>query len=388
MNKNRLIIAAAGSGKTTFIIDDAVRSYKDNILITTYTEANESEIKSKLFSKYKTIPSHISIQTWFSFLIQHGLKPYQGTFNPIMFNHSITGLLLVNIRSGAKYDSNGNIIISDGHPQYWSEDYFQRHYFTKNWKIYSDKLSKLVCKIDKATNYLVSDRISRIYSKIYVDEVQDLAGYDLQFIKSLMKASSSITLVGDPRQVTYLTHNENKFAKYSNGNIKQFLLKECKSLVKDGIDETTLSVSHRNNSAICYYSSKLFSNFSPSLACTCAPCRASQESHTGIYLVHPSDVNSYLAAINPVQLRWSSSIKTNPEFKTFNFGESKGRTFDHVLLYPTSDMKAWVFDNSKSLKDETRAKFYVGLTRARHSAGIITDFNSEIPIDGVQFYQF
>lgn len=323
MNKNRLIIAAAGSGKTTFIIEDAVRSYKDNILITTYTEANEAEIKNKLFSKYKSIPPHISIQTWFSFLIQHGLKPYQGSYNPIMFDHSISGLLLVNTRSGAKYDSNGNIIIYDGHPQYWSEDYFQRHYFTSNWKIYSDKLSKLVHKIDEATGYLVSNRISRIYSKIYIDEVQDLAGYDLMVIKSLMKTPSAITLVGDPRQVTYLTHNENKFAKYSNGNIKQFLLKECKSLIKDGIDETTLSVSHRNNSTICYYSSKLYSNFNASVACTCIPCRTFQELHTGVFLVQPSDVNSYLSLYNPVQLRWSSSTKTDPNFKNFNFRRVK-----------------------------------------------------------------
>ena len=79
MSKNRLIIAAAGSGKTTFLVDEALKQ-TGNVLITTYTEANEAEIKNRIVQKNKYIPSNITIQTWFSFLIQHGVKPYQGHF--------------------------------------------------------------------------------------------------------------------------------------------------------------------------------------------------------------------------------------------------------------------------------------------------------------------
>ena len=46
------------------------------------------------------------------------------------------------------------------------------------------------------------DRISRIFSHILVDEVQDLAGYDLELLKLFLKSCSSVLLVGDPRQVT------------------------------------------------------------------------------------------------------------------------------------------------------------------------------------------
>ena len=48
---NKLIIAAAGAGKTTYIIHEALKQDKE-VLITTYTEANESEIKKK-FIEYK-----------------------------------------------------------------------------------------------------------------------------------------------------------------------------------------------------------------------------------------------------------------------------------------------------------------------------------------------
>ena len=45
-NINKLIIAAAGAGKTTYLINEALRHDKE-VLITTYTEANENEIKKK-----------------------------------------------------------------------------------------------------------------------------------------------------------------------------------------------------------------------------------------------------------------------------------------------------------------------------------------------------
>ena len=42
---NRLLIAAAGSGKTTFLVDEALKQKGGKILITTYTQANEEEIR-------------------------------------------------------------------------------------------------------------------------------------------------------------------------------------------------------------------------------------------------------------------------------------------------------------------------------------------------------
>ena len=44
---NKLIIAAAGSGKTTHLVEEALKITEGKVLITTYTEANEQEIGSK-----------------------------------------------------------------------------------------------------------------------------------------------------------------------------------------------------------------------------------------------------------------------------------------------------------------------------------------------------
>lgn len=384
MKNNQLTIAAAGSGKTTHIINEAMKTPDQKVLITTYTIENENEIRNKFFSKYKCIPKNITIQTWFSFLIKHGVKPYQGTYNNIMFNEHITGLNFVSSRSAAKYDLKGNPVYSNGHPLYYSEDNFKKHFFTKNMKIYSDKLSKFVFLADKASCGEVISRISRIYSTIYIDEVQDLAGYDLEIIKLLFKSSSAISLVGDPRQVTYLTHNEAKNKKYAEGNIRQFIMDSCKSLIAGNIDEDSLSVSHRNNKEICHLSSKLYPQYLATSPCLC--CRETSSVHNGIFLVRNVDKEKYLAQYNPIQLRWSVTVATNPEYLTYNFGESKGKTFDRVLIYPTKEMKQWLTNMKIILKNETRAKFYVGITRAKFSVGIIYDFNGNENIQGVNLF--
>lgn len=76
--KNKVIIASAGSGKTTRLVSDAIQLKDRKILITTYTQANEAEIRKKIIEKNKCIPTNITIQTWFSFLLKHGVRPYQG----------------------------------------------------------------------------------------------------------------------------------------------------------------------------------------------------------------------------------------------------------------------------------------------------------------------
>ena len=100
MSKNRLMIAAAGSGKTTFLVQTAKKIKDQNVLITTYTEANESEIKKKFRGR---IPKNITIQTWFSFLLQHGVRPYQSEMHADLHEKKI-GFCLSEEKSGKKCD--------------------------------------------------------------------------------------------------------------------------------------------------------------------------------------------------------------------------------------------------------------------------------------------
>jgi len=382
MKNNKLMIAAAGSGKTTFLVNEACQAINEKILITTFTEANEKEIRSRIVAKNGCMPVNITVQTWFSFLLQHGVRPYQSKLNDEIHDKNI-GFYLLSEKSGKRLDANGEPILIGGRPMFWGAKDFKKHYFTNHFKIYSDKISKFVFETNKASNGDVVFRIAKIFNRVYIDEVQDLAGYDLELIKLLFKSDSTILLVGDPRQVTYLTHHSTKFGKYSDGGIKGFIENELGKKIECDIDEATLNSSHRNNKSLCDYSAKLYPDFSVPTPCKCVDCRNMETNHEGVFLVKSEDVDNYLSNYNPIQLRWSASTKCSTQYPSRNFGESKGATFERVIIYPTKDMKKWIKDNSFLLKKETRSKLYVALTRPRHSAAIIIDFSDEDIFDGV-----
>lgn len=384
--KNKLIIAAAGSGKTTFLINNALKQYPEKVLITTYTEANAVEILQKITNAKGYIPSNITVQTWFSFLLQHGVRPYQNTLNESIDEVNI-GFYLTAEQSGKKLDDEGKPILLDGRPIYWSEDKnFMKHYFTKGFKIYSDKLSKFIVRCNESCQNEIINRISRIFSHIYIDEIQDLAGYDLDLIKLLFGSKSSILLVGDPRQVTYLTHNPSRFRKYSEGRIKDFICNELGKKLTCEIDETSLNISHRNNQLICNYSAKLYPDLSQSTSCDCINCRDGVTDHEGIFLIKPNAAEQYLVDFKPIQLIWNSRTRHNINFPSNNFGQSKGATYERVLIYPTQDMQNWINNNQFSLKNQTKAKLYVAITRAKRSVAIVMDYDNNHIFDGISKY--
>jgi len=367
MSTNRLFIAAAGSGKTRLIIDEVIKNKSAKTLITTFTLANEKSIRDKLIkANGGCIPPNVNIQTWFSFLIEHGIRPYR------FWNERVTGMELVSTASGIKYSykKNGKSI-----PVAWGEtENFEKHYFNSAMHVYSDKLAKLACCCDKKSKGYVIKRLEQIYDHIYIDEVQDMAGWDLEFIRLFLKSSMSLTMVGDPRQTVYLTHHDRKYAKYSYGKIKDFINNECKR-ISCTIDETALANSHRNSASICSLSSRLYHDMQE-----CLSCLKESHSHMGIFFVPENQIMAYQAQFKPMQLCLNKSVEVCEEIPRMNFGESKGLEYAHVLIYPTADMLKWLCDKNNSLKDKTKAQLYVALTRAFFSAGIVVknDFEEDV----------
>jgi DNA helicase-2/ATP-dependent DNA helicase PcrA len=238
MSANRLFIAGAGSGKTTLIVNEILANRTERFLLTTFTLANEQAIRDRLTKANKgCIPSNVTIQPWFSFLIEHGIRPYS------YWDSRVMGMQLVSTASGLKYK------LPNGIPVYWGEKDFSEHYFNSNMEVYSDKLSKLVFRCNEKSGGCVIKRLEKVFHHIYIDEAQDMCGYDFELIKLFMKSTLKVTMVGDPRQTVYLTHPDNKNKKYA-GKITNFVRVECSKL-SCKIDETTLNHSYRNSQAIC-----------------------------------------------------------------------------------------------------------------------------------------
>jgi len=385
MTNNTLIIAAAGSGKTTHLVNKALQLPSDEpILITTYTEANEAEIRKRFISKKGYVPSNIKIQTWFSFLLQHGVRPFQSVLDDSIHELRI-GFYLTSNRSGQRTDADGNPVVWKGNPLYWGEDDFDKFYFTPTNKIFSDKISKFTFNTNKASGGAVLSRMAQIFDHFFIDEVQDLAGFDLELIKLLFKTDSNVLLVGDPRQVTYLTHTSTKYGKYRDGKIRAFVENELGARIQCAVDETTLGKSHRNNQEICDFANKLYPDLSPAVPCSCEKCREIETEHEGVFWIKEEDMDEYIEEFHPTQLRWNSTVQCSKKVPAMNFGESKGLSFERVLIYPTEKMVEWIKDSSYDLKNETRAKLYVGVTRAKRSAAFVLKAQ-EKDIDGVERY--
>jgi DNA helicase-2/ATP-dependent DNA helicase PcrA len=374
MSANRLFIAAAGSGKTKLIVDEVKKNEIDRILITTFTLANEKSIYEKLIKGNNgCVPLNVTIQTWFSFLVEHGVRPYR------FWPDRVIGMKFVSSASGVKYTfKKGKKDI----PVCWGEDEnFLKYYFNSAMDVYSDKLAKLVFRCNEKSDGYVVKRLEQIYDHIYIDEVQDMAGWDLELIKLFMKSSIALTMVGDPRQTVYLTHHDRMNPEYKYGKIKNFVLDKCPKN-SCPIDEETLKNSHRNTKAICELSSRLFQDLP-----VCISDLSKTNAHMGIYFVLQKDVKEYYAHFKPMQLRWNKLRKLYVEAPCMTFGESKGLEFNHILIYPTEDMLKWLCGQKITFEGETRSKLYVALTRAFFSVGIVVKGDFKKTVNGISIWR-
>lgn len=71
----RVIFAVAGSGKTTYIVNEL--SLEKRSLILTYTDGNYDNISRKILAKFGgRWPNSVTLMTYFSFLYNFCYKPY------------------------------------------------------------------------------------------------------------------------------------------------------------------------------------------------------------------------------------------------------------------------------------------------------------------------
>jgi DNA helicase-2/ATP-dependent DNA helicase PcrA len=355
---NKVIVAAAGAGKTTYLVKRALdlAGAGKRVLITTFTEACCQELKDKFFSMNGSIPGNVVIRGWFSFLIECGVKPYQGN----LFEFDCNGMILVNGKSGLRFYG------KNGQPIYWGEKDFDRYFFTSAREIYSDKLALLMLRCNEASSDQVFNRISRCFDAIFVDEVQDLAGYDLEILDELFKLDSDILLVGDPRQGTYSTSNTRKNKKFAKAQIVEYFDIQRKDL---SIDDSTLMVNHRCTKELVDLSNLLYPEFPPA-----SSGNFESTSHDGIFAVSRKDITRYLSEHeNITQLRERITTSVDENYPALNFGKSKGLTFKRALIYPSGPMVQWLKNHDANISRSARSKLYVALTRARFSVGIVLD---------------
>ena len=342
-HKNNIIIAAAGSGKTTSIVESALQSDR-TVAITTYTINNAREIRSKFYEICGSIPDNVSIITWFRFLLSDWIRPYRHS----RCEHRVEGIIFTEGRSGLYIPKSQNA-----------------YYFGSGYRIYTDKISEFALMCNEESGGLVLRRLTELYQHIFVDEVQDLAGFDLDLLDVLRDSEIRMTLVGDPRQATYKTNHSPKNSQYGGAEIVD-RFQEWEKLGKCSIEYLTSS--HRCNQKICDFADSIY----PKAANTTSIV-SRFTGHDGVFIVGKGDVQAYVERYDPVCLRnnkRTSSLGTS----AINFGASKGLTFPRVLVFPTGPLaKMLKTGQSSHLTPVAAAKAYVVVTRARYSVAFVYD---------------
>jgi len=337
---NLAILAAAGSRKTEYIIESALEVSLGRVLLLTFTSENQRHIVNRIEAKAGAIPPHITVMGWFSFLISQGAKPYQRaiTREPLL----IRGLNFVGRHHRfAKTSSLG-------------------YYIDANNDLYRDGVSDFVVRLNEATDGAVVRRLEQAYSHIFVDEVQDLVGYDLDVLDLLLRSGVTLVIVGDPRQHTYSTNLSPKHKKYQGAGLAQWL-KERSGICT--LEERC--VSYRSSQAICDFADALYPDMPPTVSVD-----VPDSGHDGVVLVPRSEARAYYSTHDSVTvLRYDKSQDT-AGLPAMNIGLAKGRTFGRVMLFPTKTMLDYL-DHRDPTRLGARAKLYVAATRAQFSFAIV-----------------
>lgn len=343
-SRNIAKMSAAGSGKTYDICKEALEEAKagKRVLITTYTNRGADSVRKEIRKQNAgVLHPLVVVKTWFTFMMSDLIKPYQ---------RYLTGEI-------------GGIKAYDYSQAYGFINYGKTgtkgKYITTGNNVRSNEASSLVCLLNSFSNGKVISRLEEIYSTIFFDEIQDLAGDDISIIRLLIDSSVSVICCGDNKQATFSTHNAKKNKKQTGKNIWDFF----KELEDNHLIEVERKLaSRRFNSQICCFANSVFPIGDP-----ITTVMEEKTEHDGAYLIGASDVDTYQSVFCPKVLRYDKNTETTG-FLPVNFGACKGETFDRVLIFPNGPMTAFIMKGTALSSPE---KYYVAVTRPKYSIAFI-----------------
>ena len=325
----RVVFAVAGSGKTSSIID---RVNEDSrCLIITYTDNNTRHLKNRIIQKHGKIPEGVRVYSYFTFLYSFCYRPlcgYEIITKGINFNYPL--------------------------PQYAqrTRKNTRQHYIDNNDRLFSSRMAKFLIEFGHTQE--VMQRIEKFFDLVCVDEVQDFAANDFNFICKLANTNIEMQLVGDFYQHTFDTSRDGN----TQNGLHNCFDKYCKKLANAGfsIDLESLSHSHRCSPAVCSFVEERLG----------IEIQSHREDEVEVHLVvDDQEIEKIYSDDSIVKLFYqkSDSYPGNVE----NWGNTKGLDHYHnvcVALNPTT-LKAFESGKLSELPPNTKNKLYVACTRAK-----------------------
>lgn len=323
----RIIFSVAGSGKTTLIVNNL--DLKKRVLILTYTENNINNLRYKIIKKFGFFPENIKIYTYFSFIYNFCYRPFcsldikaigMNWSNPPKFTTKLK-------RNDLKF------------------------YLDSNRRFYHNRLAKFFHEFNIVP--LVIQRLEKYFDELCVDEVQDFASHDFNFLIGITKANINILLVGDFFQHTFDTSRDGVVNKSLHDDYEKYKNKFKSAGIF--VDLTTLSSSYRCSPSICnFINDKL-------------KILISSHRNDEVQIEYLSDEISILEKINcPSTVKLFYNNHSIHGLFSQNWGASKG--LDHFkdvcVILNNETFKNYQKDSLHNLKSQTKNKLYVACTRA------------------------
>lgn len=330
----RVIFAVAGSGKTTYLINQL--NEEKRFLIITYTNNNVHNLRAGIIRKFGYFPNNIKLFSYYSFLYGFCYKP---------FLHQKLGT------KGINYEPNTDRFIKSSKRAYYI-DRFDR--------LYSSRISKLVIECNEDKN--VIERISKYFDYLFIDEIQDFGGNDFNLLRSISKAKVGHIYVGDFFQHTFDTSRDGKTNSGLHDNFDTYI----KHFERMGLkaDKLTLSKSFRCSPTVCK-----FINDKLGIA-----IESHRTDKTEVEFINDKEkATEFFNNTNIVKLFYQEHYKYNCFSR--NWGDSKGedRYFDVCTILNKTTLDQYSKDKLNELKPMTRNKLYVALSRAKNNLYLIPD---------------
>lgn len=326
----KLILAVAGSGKTTYLINQLNKENK--FLIITYTINNYNNIRNRIIEKFGVIPSNIEIYRYFQFIYNICFRPLAGNF-----------------------ETNGINFISEA-PRYINQNNM-KHYINDKGYVYASRISKL------CLNYFIEDikiRLEKYYDYILIDEVQDYSGYDYDFLLKITELNINLVYVGDFFQHTYESSMDGSKNKNLYNNYKNYI----KNFKNMSVEENILEKSYRCDEKICGF---IRENLGINIY--------SRKTSSKIIIKECIDEKEIDDIINNNKIKKLYYQKSyNYYGENINWGDSKGSTYNDicVILNPQT-YKLYKNQELNKLPGKTKNKFYVACTRTKNNLYFIEE---------------
>lgn len=341
-----VILAVAGGRKTQQIVECCSSNAGGRRLVLTFATTGQDVLLARL--RQSCLPEQIpEVTGWFAFLLNHVVKPYLPDRFP-----GVSVSRLHYVEGGDP--SRGRRGVS--------------RYIDDEGRAYSHRLGKLAFDVAVASCGAAIDRLEGIFDEIYIDEVQDLTGNDLDILELLMRSRIKIILVGDVRQSIFETsRSDTKHAKFKKLNkVEWFRDAEKKNLCR---------IEYRTETWRCNQSIIDFADSVIPDRLGLPPTKSHQKTvtgHDGIFVVNWSHLKEYIERFKPEALRNRIDAPILDGTSAINFGQAKGITVDRVLIYPTKPMEDFLLTGA-TLADESAARLYVAATRAKYSVAFVVE---------------